>query len=123
MGPESRIELQLVRAVKAEGGVSYKFTSPARRNVPDRLNLYRVRRMAESLMDVVNERVEFNNSMDMRSAYFEAQRLLALAIRFAEVKAPGKKLRPGQQRERKRLQDLGFTVDVVDGQLPLPLET
>jgi hypothetical protein len=122
MGPESRIELQLVRAVKADGGVSYKFTSPARRNVPDRLNLYRVRRMAETLMDVVNERVEFNNPMDFRSAYFEAQRLLALAIRFAEVKAPGKKLRPGQKREKERLEALGFQVDVVDGQLPLPLE-
>ena len=34
---ESDIEAYLVRRVKAVGGIAYKFTSPARRAVPDRM--------------------------------------------------------------------------------------
>lgn len=34
---EEAVENALVKAVKAAGGVAYKFVSPARRNVPDRL--------------------------------------------------------------------------------------
>lgn len=34
---EKQIEAHLVDQVKAKGGVAYKFTSPGRRNVPDRL--------------------------------------------------------------------------------------
>lgn len=36
---ESKIETHLVERVKAAGGVAFKFTSPARRSVPDRLVL------------------------------------------------------------------------------------
>jgi hypothetical protein len=34
---ESDIEAYLVARIKAQGGHAYKFTSPARRSVPDRL--------------------------------------------------------------------------------------
>ena len=34
---ERDIEAYLCAAVKAHGGIAYKFTSPSRRNVPDRL--------------------------------------------------------------------------------------
>lgn len=37
MTGEESIERALVRAVVRHGGVAYKFTSPARRGVPDRL--------------------------------------------------------------------------------------
>lgn len=36
---EKTIEAHLVARIKSLGGVAYKFTSPARRNVPDRLVL------------------------------------------------------------------------------------
>ncbi len=36
---ESKIETRLVDRVKSAGGVAFKFTSPARRSVPDRLVL------------------------------------------------------------------------------------
>lgn len=36
---ESSIENNLVKKVKAAGGTAYKFTSPGRRGVPDRLVL------------------------------------------------------------------------------------
>lgn len=34
---ESQIEARLVRRIRELGGIAYKFTSPARRSVPDRL--------------------------------------------------------------------------------------
>lgn len=34
---ERDIEAALVKAVEAAGGLAYKFTSPSRRNVPDRI--------------------------------------------------------------------------------------
>ena len=37
MARERDIERALVEAVAAAGGIAYKFTSPARRGVPDRL--------------------------------------------------------------------------------------
>ena len=37
MTPEGKIEAALVRRVKSLGGTAEKFTSPARRSVPDRL--------------------------------------------------------------------------------------
>ena len=36
---EKTIERELVKRVKEEGGIAYKFTSPNRRSVPDRLCL------------------------------------------------------------------------------------
>lgn len=37
---ERDVEQYLVRKVTAAGGLPYKFTSPARRNVPDRIVLF-----------------------------------------------------------------------------------
>lgn len=36
---EKQIEAHLVQRIKAKGGIAYKFTSPQRRSVPDRLVL------------------------------------------------------------------------------------
>jgi len=36
---EKQIEQYLVRRVKEKGGIAYKFTSPGRRHVPDRIIL------------------------------------------------------------------------------------
>lgn len=37
--PEREVEAELVRRVQAAGGQAYKFTSPGRRGVPDRVVL------------------------------------------------------------------------------------
>lgn len=37
---EKQIEQHLVKQVKAQGGLCYKFTSPARRGVPDRIVIW-----------------------------------------------------------------------------------
>ena len=75
---ESTVEKHLADRVKAIGGRAYKFVSPGRRNVPDRLVLLPGGRLV-----------------------------------FVETKAPRKSLRPGQARERRRLEALGFVVEVA----------
>jgi hypothetical protein len=37
--PEEKIESELIRTINAHGGCTWKFTSPGRRGVPDRLVL------------------------------------------------------------------------------------
>lgn len=85
---ESTVEKHLVKRVAAAGGIAYKFTSPARRSVPDRL----------SLLPVPPEHRE----------------IVAKYVQFEECKAPGKKPTAGQLREHARLRALGFRVEVID---------
>lgn len=75
---ESAVEKHLVERVRELGGRAYKFVSPGRRNVPDRLVL-----------------------------------LPGGRAFFVETKAPRKDLRSGQARERRRLEKLGFVVEVA----------
>lgn len=81
---ESVIEQRLRLRVRQLGGVAYKFTSPGRRGVPDRLVLL------------------------PRQKNFPAEAV------FVELKAPGKKPRGEQLREHERLRSLGFRVVVID---------
>lgn len=119
MGPEARIEKRRKANVEKVGGISYKFTSPARASVPDRLELYNVGDAALALMHLVNEQVAENAHRsapvyDYASAVWEMQRLLALCVKFAEIKAPGEKPTPAQEREHTRLRAMGFEVLVID---------
>lgn len=78
--PDERdIERRLVYGVRARGGIAYKFVSPGRRGVPDRLVL----------------------TAD------------GAPVVFVELKAPGGRLRPEQEREHRRLQDMGYEVHVL----------
>jgi len=85
---ESTVEAAFRKRIKACGGEAYKFVSPGRRGVPDRLVL--------------------------RPIPNYHRPIVANYIWFAEVKAPGKKPRLEQNREHKRLRDMGFVVEVVD---------
>jgi hypothetical protein len=76
---ESVIEGFFDTQVRKQGGVTYKFTSPSRRGVPDRLVLWP-----------------------------------GGQAEFVELKAPGKKLNPIQEREHARLRALEFRVTVID---------
>lgn len=84
---ERDIEAAHCELDKKLGGIPYKFTSPARANVPDRLRLF----------PVADEHRE----------------IVAMYVRFAEFKAPGKKPTKAQEREHARLRAMGFTVDVI----------
>lgn len=85
---EADVEKDHMALVKHQGGISYKFTSPARRSVPDRL--------------------------DLRPIPPEHRELVARYMRFTELKKPGEKPTPSQQREHEFLRSMGFTVDVID---------
>lgn len=82
---ESRIERALREGVEALGGECYKFTSPGRRGVPDRI-VYLPHPQAEGTFVRVH----------------------------VETKAPGRGLKPWQERERARLQRLGERVVKLD---------
>ena len=82
---EKNIEKQLVKAVKAEGGMCPKLVSPGTDGMPDRMVL-----------------------------------LPEARIGFVEVKAPGAKPRPLQERRHKQLRDLGFQVSVLDDPDQIP---
>lgn len=85
---ESKIEDYLRQAYTAAGDLCYKFTSPARRSVPDRLCL--------------------------RAIPPEHRALVARYVQFVEVKATGQVPTEAQAREHDRLRKLGFRVEVVD---------
>lgn len=85
---EADVEKHHVNSIKREGGISYKFTSPARRSVPDRLDL-----------------------LPIPAA---ARHVVAQYVRFTECKRPGAKPTEAQAREHERLRALGYRVDVVD---------
>lgn len=85
---ESQVEADHVTRVKGEGGISYKFKSPSRRSVPDRL--------------------------DLRPIPAAVQAIVAQYVRFTECKRPGEDPTAAQTREHERLRALGFAVDIVD---------
>lgn len=86
---EETVEKAHCKKVRVKGGIAYKFVSPGRRGVPDRLDLYKIPK--------------------------EHQSIVAKYVCFTELKAPGKKARPEQIREHNRIKRLGFRVEVVDG--------
>lgn len=88
---ERHVEEELVYDVVRSGGRAYKFVSPSRRGVPDRL----------VLMSIPEEHRE----------------LVSRYVRFVELKAPGEKPSKQQLLEHRRLANLGFVVHVVDNPL------
>lgn len=85
---EADVERALVRRIEALGGRAEKFTSPARRSVPDRL----------ILLPIPPEHRE----------------LVARYVRFVECKRPGAVPTDAQAKDHERRRALGFRVDVVD---------
>lgn len=75
---EAAVESYFADKVEALGGRAYKFVSPGRRNVPDRLCVFP-----------------------------------GPVTYFVELKAPGKTIRKGQQRELNYLSALGYHVAVL----------
>lgn len=116
---ECVVEKHLITKVKELGGIAYKFTSPQRRSVPDRLVLQgrdRALRKLRSTLDFVAFSGMYDSVEQIREAELERwlSEIVAEAIHFVECKATGGKPTSGQQREHERLRALGFTVEVID---------
>jgi hypothetical protein len=86
---ESDVERRYKKKILDVGGVAYKFISPGRRGVPDRL----------VMLPIPEEHRELINKY----------------IWFTELKAPGKKPGAHQLNEIRALRKLGMRVDVIDG--------
>ena len=86
---ERDVEAHLVERVEALGGTCEKFTSPARRSVPDRL-------------------VCWPESASWATVQAPAR------VQFVECKAPGEKPTPAQARDHERRRAMGFVVWVAD---------
>lgn len=85
---ERQIEAKGCSYAKDKGITAYKFTSPNRTAVPDRLQLA-----------VIPE---------------ELRELIGKYVCFVEYKREGEKPTPAQLREHHRLREMGFRVEVVD---------
>lgn len=85
---EKDIERKGMDYARSNGQVEYKFSSPGRAAVPDRLKLAPI---PEWMRPIV-----------------------AQFVRFVEYKRTGQKPTVAQEREHKKLRDMGFTVEVVD---------
>jgi hypothetical protein len=85
---ESKIEKDVSAAVNGRGGRAYKFVSPGRRGVPDRI----------MLMPVPEKH----------------QEIVSKYIRFIEFKAPGKVPNLRQTSEIAFIRSIGFEVDILD---------
>lgn len=98
---EKDIELRLNAKAKADGRLSYKFVSPQRRSVPDRLILGSLEKV-EAILAPYDVPVD------------HILRAMAEAITFIECKRPGGKPTEAQTREHEKLRARGFRVLVVD---------
>lgn len=85
---EKQIELRGCNYAKEKGVAAYKFTSPNRHSVPDRLQLA-----------VIPD---------------ELRELIGKYVCFVEYKKGGVKPSHAQLREHARLKEMGFRVEVVD---------
>lgn len=88
---EADVEKSLVQVIKALKGHAYKFTSPGRRGVPDRL-----------VMLPIPE---------------EHREIVAKYVKFVECKKPGGQPRPEQWAEINYIRSLGYEVSVLDRKL------
>lgn len=85
---EREVESSLVSDVNNAGGKALKWSSPGLSGVPDRI----------VLMPIPEHHRE----------------LVAKYVKFVELKAPGEKPRPLQDRVCGWIRDMGFSVQVVD---------
>jgi len=110
---EKQIEAYLVERVKEAGGIAYKFTSPQRRSVPDRLVLLDIVKAAHVLNAVLDD-AGVGHQLELSELEHHAARIVAASMHFVETKATGCKPTPMQEREHARLRAMGFVVKVID---------
>lgn len=79
---ERDIEQYLVRRVKEAGGTAYKFTSPGRRSVPDRLVLWPL-----GLLEFVECKAPGQKPTPLQQREHEKLRALGYAVTVLDSKA------------------------------------
>ena len=105
---EHLIETHLRKLCAAKDWLCAKFVSPGLRGVPDRV-------VFKGIDDAVTHYMA-THLCDYMTAEREVRNVLALCVKFVELKAPGEKPTAQQLRRHKELHDLGFEVAVLDSQ-------
>ena len=103
---EHVVELALVKLCKAREWMCAKFTSPGLRGMPDRMVLKGIDEAVDHYCII--------NSLSRQAGERDVRNILALCIKFVELKAPGEKPTPQQLRRHAELKALGFEVAVLD---------
>jgi hypothetical protein len=111
---ESIVEEHLRKVVQNQGGIAYKFTSPQRRSVPDRLVLRDVAKAAHTLRGILALYGVSVELLTEEALEDSATAIVAEMVHFVELKATGAKPTELQLREHAKLRALGFKVDVID---------
>jgi len=78
---EKTIEALLVKRVKERGGIAYKFTSPQRRSVPDRLVI-----LPGGVFEFVELKAPGKKPTPMQSREHERLRALGCVVRVIDSK-------------------------------------
>ena len=105
---ERDVEKHLVDSVKALGGIAYKFTSPGRVGVPDRLVVLPAREVKK-----------WDGKLAPGAICAAEGWVVPARLFFAELKAPGRTATAGQAREHDRLRSLGQDVYVLDSHVAI----
>jgi len=92
---EDKVEEHLRKKALSVGGIAYKFVSPGRRNVPDRLFLREIPEEHRAIVAKYLSFIETKQNGGLRTFPKDAHER-------------------GQAREHKRLRDMGFRVEVID---------
>jgi hypothetical protein len=119
---ESTIEDYLVERVKSLGGEVRKVKWIGRHGAPDRLVM--LRRESASDLDTLRRIAErgLKEAQSRNPAYIdlfqhmldEISRIKPPLCVWVELKAPGEKAKPHQQREHERMRRMGQRVEVID---------
>lgn len=112
---ESAIEGYLVKRTKSRGEIAYKFTSPQRRSVPDRLVLGDADQAALELQHILTlYGVSLDRIAPRHALRDEAAGIVERMVHFVELKATGQKPTELQEREHEKMRARGFVVRVID---------
>ena len=106
---ESKIEAYFVQQVEAKGALQRKLQYGGRRGASDRLVVWPGFRLGSPVPDVAAK--NYAAEVTRRIA---AKLPGTAVVHFVELKAPGKKPDGHQEREHKRLRELGCNVYVID---------
>lgn len=111
---EKEIEARARDRARARGGDLWKFVSPGRRGVPDRIRFGGEQglRLALDLLYEIVLKTRQHGTGDLSAD--DVRAIVECVIGFVEFKAPGERPTTEQLRVIQKLRSWGLTVEVVD---------
>lgn len=111
---ETTVEKHLRKQATAAGALVRKMIWPGHRGAPDRLVIWPGFRLSADPNQSHADRPDVARYLLQAQQVIAAEMPGTAIVHFVELKAPGKKLDPHQEREHERLRAAGCTVIVLD---------